>query len=114
MRLITTTALFAFASLVACSEKASVPLANGTVIVVSDTAYSVGTQMTESKNELLALLKASPVREPVTVNWSIRGGEPKARELAIDRAVEVWQILKEAGISVSATGVGNEIFEAKP
>ena len=114
MRLITTSALFAFASLLACSEKASAPLANGTVIVVSDTAYSVGTQMTESKNELLALLKTYPVREPVIVNWSIRGGEPKARELAIARAAEVRQILKEAGISVSATGVGNEIFEAKP
>lgn len=114
MRLAATAALFSFAALAACSEKTTAPAPIGTVVVVSNTAYTVGAQTTQSKNELLALLKARPLREPVIVNWSIRGGELKARELAEARAAEVKLMLRKAGISVSAAAVGNEIFEAKP
>jgi len=81
---------------------------------VSDTTYTVGTRTTQSKNELLALLKATPVREPVVVNWSVQGGNESARTLAESRAAEVRTELKEAGIAVSAGAVGNEIFGAKP
>lgn len=84
------------------------------VITVSDTMYSIGSSTTSSKSELLALVKAAPLHEPVVVNWSVQGGNDAARILAETRAAEIRSILKDAEIVVSTASVGNEIFEAKP
>ena len=96
----------------ACSGKSEPSVAENTVVTVSDTAYSLGSQKTESKDDLLRLIKSSAVREPVVVNWSIRGGTESTRKLAQARAEEVRVMLKTAGIRVSDAAVGNEIFEA--
>lgn len=102
--------------LAACSEKATAPSQVGTIIVVSNTTYTMGSSIIESKAELLALVKATPIREPVVVNWSIQSGSDATRTLVESRAEEIRKILIEAGISVAAVAavaVGNEIFGAK-
>ena len=106
--------LVALASLAACSGRAKSNTPISTVVTVSDTAYEFGQRQTDSKDELLRLIKASAMHEPVVVNWSIRGGEESTRKLAQARATEIRAMLKSAGIKVSDVVVGNEIFEAKP
>ena len=114
MRATIASVLVALVSLAACSGKAELSTSDGTVVTVSDSAYSLGTQQTDSKDELLRLIKASSVHEPVVVNWSIRGDDESKRKLAQARAVEIRAVLKAAGIKVADAAVGNEIFEAKP
>jgi hypothetical protein len=106
--------LVALAYLAACTEKTELSTGVSTVVIVSDTAYALGQQQINSKDELLRLIKATVIHEPVVVNWSIRGGEEGTRKLAEARATEIRAMLKSAGIKVSDVAVGNEIFEAKP
>ncbi len=114
MRKNSLTVLLATILLASCSKEASVPIQIGTVITVSDTTYLLGSSTAQSKSELLALIKATTLHEPVVVNWSIQGGNDTRRALAENRAAEVRSWLKEAGISVSVMAVGNEIFGKKP
>ena len=114
MRTAVASVLFALSSFAACSGKVELSTCGGTIVTVSDSAYAFGTQQTDSKDELLRLVKAGSVHDPVVVNWSIRGDDERTRKLAQARAAEIRAMLKAAGIKVAEAAVGNEIFEAKP
>ena len=104
--------LVALSFLAACSEREGLTIRAGTVVTVSDTTYGFSQHQTDSKDELLRLIKASAIHEPVVVNWSVRGGDERPRKLAQARAAEIRAMLKSAGIKVSEVEVGNEIFES--